>query len=82
MKTTIFAAFLMMGLHAKAQNTAAPVDSSLKISNPTIIRGFDISKMSPNEQGLVMYMETLSHEEALELLKLFVIGEIVYKKEE
>lgn len=36
--------------------------------------------MSPNEQGLVMYMETLSDVEAFELLKTLVSGEIVYKK--
>ena len=63
-----------------AQNTVVPKDSVLKQPTPTIIRGVDISKMSPNQQGLVMYMETLSDVEAFELLKTLVSGEIVYKK--
>ncbi|MFM7387829.1 MAG: hypothetical protein ACKO5L_06685, partial [Bacteroidota bacterium] len=71
---------LTISLQAKAQSTIVPKDSVLKQPTPTIIRGVDISKMSPNEQGLVMYMETLSDVEAFELLKTLVSGEIVYKK--
>lgn len=48
--------------------------------NTNIVRGVDISKATPNEQGLINYMETLSDEQALEFLKSFVVGEIVYKE--
>lgn len=80
MKFYIYTALLTISLQAKAQSTIVPKDSVLKQPTPTIIRGVDISKMSPNEQGLVMYMETLSDVEAFELLKTLVSGEIVYKK--
>ena len=80
MKFYIYPALLTISLHAMAQSTIVPKDSVLKQPTPTIIRGVDISKMSPNEQGLVMYMETLSDVEAFELIKTLVSGEIVYKK--
>ena len=76
----IYPALLTISLQAKAQSTIAPKDSVLKQPTPTIIRGVDLSKMSPNERDLVLFMETLSDAEALELLKILVSGEIVYKK--
>lgn len=46
-----------------------------------IIRGIDISKAPPNQQQIILYMETLTDEQAFEFLKMFVSGEIIYKKD-
>jgi hypothetical protein len=54
-------------------NTEFNKDSSL------IIRGIDISNAPPEQQQIILYMETLTQEQAFELLKTFVKGEIVYK---
>ncbi len=67
-----------------SQLKSEPISDSIKKIqiNPKYVRGIDISKASPNEQGLILYMETLSDKEALEFLKSFVVGEIVYKETE
>ena len=62
-------------------NVTLPSDTTKNITNNSkIVRGIDISKTSENEQGLIMYMESLSDEDALEFLKTFVVGEIIYKE--
>ena len=56
-------------------------DSKIKSQDhKSLVRGVDISKASPNEQGLIHYMETLTEKETLEFLKSFVDGEIVFKE--
>lgn len=68
LKIPLLSALLTICLQAKAQSTIAPKDSVLKQPSPTIFRGVDLSKMSPNERDLVLFMETLSDAEAFELL--------------
>lgn len=64
-----------------AQQIALQQDTLLlKNTNPKIVNGKDISTMSPNEQGLIIFMESLTDEQAFEILKLFVVGEIHYIK--
>jgi hypothetical protein len=56
-------------------NTEINRDSSL------IIRGIDISNAPPEQQQIILHMETLTEEQAFEFLKTFVKDEIVYKKD-
>lgn len=46
-----------------------------------IIRGIDISKAPPNQQQIILHMETLTDEQAFEILKTLVSGEIIYKRD-
>jgi hypothetical protein len=80
MKISLFTVLLMIGLQAKAQDTLVSKDPVVKHPNPTIIRGIDISTASPNQQDFILFMETLSDEQAFEILKTLVSGEIHYKK--
>lgn len=58
-----------------------PIDTTKQTqTNPNIVGGVDISNASPNEKQLIMYMETLTYEQKLEVLKLFVVGEIYFKE--
>lgn len=82
MKTLIFISALFLSFVSFSQTKpTTPIDTTKQVqTNPNIVRGVDISKATPNEQGLINYMETLSDEQALEFLKSFVVGEIVYKE--
>jgi len=64
-----------------AQKIALQQDTLLlKNTNLKNANGKDISTMSPNEQELINFMESLTDEQAFEFLKLFVVGEIHYIK--
>ena len=52
--------------------------NSMEIS--TFLHGVDISKASPNEQGLINYMDTLSDENTLQLFKSVSNSEIILKE--
>lgn len=82
MKTLFISLFIFISSNLFGQTTNTVQSDTLKkpYSQSNIVRGVDISKATPNEQGLINYMETLSDEEALEVLKSFVVGEIVYKQ--
>jgi hypothetical protein len=82
MKTLFISLFIFISPNLFGQTTNTVQSDTLKktYSQSNIVRGVDITKSTPNEQGLINYMETLSDEEALELLKSFVVGEIVYKE--
>lgn len=82
MKTLFISLFIFISSNLFGQTTNTVQSDTLKkpYSQSNIVRGVDISKATPNEQGLINYMETLSDEEALEVLKSFVVGEIVYKE--
>lgn len=83
MKTILFTASFLTSLNLFSQvNATQMVDSSTKLKNvSTDIRGVDISKASPNEQGLIQYMETLSDDAALDFLKSITNGALVLKDE-
>jgi hypothetical protein len=85
MKTFSFFLFLSLTSVVFSQETTKtsvitqePVNQK---TEPIIVRGIDITEASPNEQGFILYMETLTDEEAMRLLRSMVNGEIVYKTE-
>ena len=85
MKTFSFLLFLSLTFGVFSQEptktkviTPKPVNQK---TEPILVRGIDITEASPHEQGLILYMETLTDEEAMRLLRSMVKGEIVYKKE-
>jgi hypothetical protein len=85
MKTFSFFLFLSLTSGVFSQETTKtkgitqePVNQK---TEPIIARGIDITEASPNEQGFILYMETLTDEEAMRLLRSMVDGEIVYKKD-
>ncbi len=55
-------------------------ENTLTKTNPTIIRGVDVSKTSSGERSLIYYMESLSDEQFLRLGNKLVFGEIIYKE--
>ena len=84
MKILLFSFASLFFSTVTAQKIALQQDTLLlKNTNLKIVNGKDISTMSPNEQGLIIFMESLKDEQAFEFLKLFVVGEIHYiqKKE-
>ena len=82
MKTFLITLSLLLTSNLFSQTIKNNLSDTTKIitHNTNVVRGVDISKASPNEQGLINYMETLSDEQALDFLKSFVVGEIVYKE--
>jgi hypothetical protein len=85
MKTFSFLLLLFVSSGGFSQETtktkgiiSEPVNQK---TEPIIVSGIDITEASPNEQGLILYMETLTDEEAMRLLRSMVKGEIVYKTE-
>jgi hypothetical protein len=83
MKTILFTASFLTSFNLFSQvNATQMVDSSTKLQNAsTDVRGVDVSKASPNEQGLIQYMETLSDDAALDFLKSITNGALVLKDE-
>lgn len=82
MKTFLITLSLLLTSNLFSQTIKNDLSDTTKIITPNtnVVRGVDISKATPNEQGLINYMETLSDEQALEFLKSFVVGEIVFKE--
>lgn len=81
MKILLFSFASLYFSTVTAQKLALQQDTlSLKNTNLKIANGKDISTMSPNEQELINFMESLTDEQAFEILKLFVVGEIHYIK--
>ena len=82
MKTLIFISSLFLSFVSFSQTKpTTPIDTTKQTqTTPNIVGGVDISKASPNEKQLIMYMETLTYEQKLEVLKLFVVGEIYFKE--
>jgi len=85
MKTLFFLLYLSLSSGVFSQETTKtkgitpePVNQK---TEPIIVRGIDITEASPNEQGFILFMETLTDEEAMRLLRSMVKGEIVYKTE-
>jgi hypothetical protein len=85
MKTFSFFLFLSLTSGVFSQEntkttgiTQEPVSQK---TEPIVVRGIDITEASPNEQGFILFMETLTDEEAMRLLRSMVKGEIVYKTE-
>jgi hypothetical protein len=83
MKTFSFLLFLSLTSGVFSQETTKttvitpePVNQK---TEPIIIRGIDITEASPNEEGFILFMETLTDEEAMRLLRSMVKGEIVFK---
>jgi hypothetical protein len=50
-------------------------------SKPQVVNGLDISKCSPEEQALILYMESLSMEERYEVLRSLTTDGKIYFKE-
>lgn len=84
MKTLIFISILFLSFVSFSQTKPTTLIDTTKQTqtNTNIVRGVDISKASPNEQELIMHMETLTDVEAFEILKTLVSGEIKYKKKD
>lgn len=82
MKTLIFISALFLSFVSFSQTKpTTPIDTTKQVqTNPNIVGGVDISNAIPNEKQLIMYMETLTYEQKLEVLKLFVVGEIYFKE--
>lgn len=82
MKTLIFISTLFLSFVSFSQTKpTTPIDTTKQTqTNPNIVHGVDISNATSNEKELIMYMETLTYEEKLKVLKLFVVGEIYFKE--
>jgi hypothetical protein len=78
MKSLIFilSLFTSFNLFSQTNNVSDTTKQSL------VVRNINISETNPNEQGFILYMESLSDERAFALLKSMVDGEIVYKKKD
>ena len=81
MKNIIFILAIFTSFNLFSQTNVVADTTKQFVNQPMIAQGVDISKANPNEQGFILYMESLSDERALELLRSMVKGEIVYKKE-
>jgi hypothetical protein len=79
MKTKLITAAILTSFSLFSQAIPSKVSVSIIKS---LGRGVDISKASPNEQGLICYMDRLSDKDAQEFLKSFVDGEIVFKEKQ
>ena len=82
MKNLIFILAIFTSFNLFSQTNVVVDTTKQFVNQPMIVQGVDISNVNPNEQGFILYMESLSDERAFTLLKSMVKGEIVYKKED
>lgn len=82
MKNLIFILAIFTSFNLFSQTNVVMDTTKQSVNQPVIVRGVDITNASPNEKEFILYMETLSDQEANKLLKSMVKGEIVYKKED
>jgi len=73
--------FLTLTTCGSSKNTNCEPNVVESKNSSLIVRGIDISNAPPNQQEIILYMESLTDEQAFEFLEMFVVGEIVYKKD-